>query len=95
MIFPPTLEKKLYNALFTDINDLLCDFTEVNHLPADFTEANDLPSGSSNEPFGAGNIFSHLAQPVYRMWIIYEPKTLVLWNKLQFEEKITWSIYYD
>ena len=67
MIFPPTLEKKLYNVLFTEVNDLLCDFTEVNHLPADFTEANDLPSGSSNEPFGAGNIFLNLAQPVYRM----------------------------
>jgi len=35
-----------------------------------------------------------LAHPVYKMWIIQEPNTLELWNKLHFEEKKTESIYY-
>ena len=30
--------------------------------------------------------FLILAQPVYKMWIIQEPNTLELWNKLHFEE---------
>jgi len=34
-----------------------------------------------------------LAHPVYKMWIIQEPNTLELWNKLHFEEKKTESIY--
>ena len=28
-----------------------------------------------------------LAHPVYKMWIIQEPNTLELWNKLHFEGK--------
>jgi len=32
-------------------------------------------------------IFLILALPVYKMWIIQEPNTLELWNKLHFEEK--------
>ena len=35
-----------------------------------------------------------LAHPVYKMWIIQEPNTLELWNKLHFEEKKTESIYH-
>ena len=31
--------------------------------------------------------FLILAHPVYKMWIIQEPNTLELWNKLHFEEK--------
>jgi len=31
--------------------------------------------------------FFILAHPVYKMWIIQEPNTLELWNKLHFEEK--------
>ena len=36
--------------------------------------------------------FLILAHPVYKMWIIQEPNTLELWNKLHFEEKKTESI---
>jgi len=32
-----------------------------------------------------------LAHPVYKMWIIQEPNTLELWNKLHFEEKKNWE----
>ena len=35
-----------------------------------------------------------LAHPVYKMWIIHEPNTLELWNKLHFEEKKMESIYH-
>jgi hypothetical protein len=35
------------------------------------------------------NYFFILAHPVYKMWIIQEPNTLELWNKLNFEEKKT------
>jgi hypothetical protein len=35
-----------------------------------------------------------LAHPVYKMWIIWEPNTLELWNKLHFEEEKTESIYH-
>ena len=31
--------------------------------------------------------FLILARPVYKMWIIQEPNTLELWNKLHFEEE--------
>ena len=31
--------------------------------------------------------FLILAHPVYKMWIIQEPSTLEVWNKLHFEEK--------
>jgi len=38
--------------------------------------------------------FLILAQPVYKMWIIQEPNTLELWNKLHFEEEKTKTIYH-
>jgi len=38
--------------------------------------------------------FLILAHPVYKMWIIQEPNTLELWNKLHFEEEKTESIYH-
>ena len=38
--------------------------------------------------------FLVLAHPVYKMWIIQEPNTLDLWNKLHLEEEKTESIYY-
>ena len=44
--------------------------------------------------FGTGIIFLILAHPVYKMWIIQEPTTLELWNKLHFEEKNTEGIYH-
>jgi len=31
-------------------------------------------------------------EQIYKMWIIHEPNTLELWNKLHFEEKRTESI---
>jgi len=37
-------------------------------------------------------IFLILAHPVYKMWIIQEPNTLELWNKLHFEEEKTENI---
>jgi len=45
-------------------------------------------------PFGARINFLILAHPVYKMWIIQEPNMLELWNKLDFEEKKTESIYH-
>ena len=36
--------------------------------------------------------FLILAHPVYKMWIIQEPNTLELWNKLHFEKEKTESI---
>jgi hypothetical protein len=39
--------------------------------------------------------FFSFSTPVYKMWIIQEPNTLELWNKLNFEEeKKTESIYH-
>jgi hypothetical protein len=38
--------------------------------------------------------FLILAHFVYKMWIIQEPNTLELWNKLRFEEEKTESIYH-
>ena len=38
--------------------------------------------------------FFIIEHPVYKMWIIQEPNTLELWNKLHFEEKKTESIYH-
>ena len=35
-----------------------------------------------------------LAHPVHKMWIIQEPNTLDLWNKLHSEEEKTQSIYH-
>jgi hypothetical protein len=40
------------------------------------------------------DFFFILAHPVYEMWIIQEPNTLELWNKLHFEETKTESIYH-
>jgi len=37
----------------------------------------------------AGIMFLILAQPVYKMWIIQEPNTLELRNRLHFEEEKT------
>ena len=45
-----------------------------------------------SQPRIAGIIFLILAHPVYKMWIIQEPNTLELWNKLHFEEK-KWRVY--
>ena len=54
-----------------------------------------LPIQNAVQPFGAGIIFFLiLAHPVYKMWIIQEPNTLELWNKLHFEEEKTESIYH-
>jgi len=38
--------------------------------------------------------FFNFSTPVYKMWIIQEPNTLELWNKLHFEEEKTESIYH-
>ena len=39
--------------------------------------------------------FLILTHPVYKMWILQEPNTLELWNKLHFEEKKkTESVYH-
>ena len=38
--------------------------------------------------------FLNFSTPVYKMWIIQEPNTLDLWNKLHFEEEKTESIYH-
>jgi len=38
--------------------------------------------------------FLILAHPVYKMWIIQEPNTLDLWNKLYFEKKKAESKYH-
>ena len=37
--------------------------------------------------------FLILAHPVYKMWIIQEPNTLELWNKLHFEEEKKRRVY--
>jgi len=37
--------------------------------------------------------FLILAHPVYKMWIVQEPNTLELWNKLHFEEGKKLRIY--
>jgi len=51
--------------------------------------------GAADYPFDAGIIFLILAHSVYEMWIIQEPNTLELWNKLHFEDKKkTESIYH-
>jgi len=57
--------------------------TECNHH-AEFVNVNLL----APELF-----FLILAHPVYKMWIIQEPNTLDLQNKLHFEEDKTESIY--
>ena len=42
----------------------------------------------------APDFFFNFGTPVYKMWIIQEPNTLELWNKLHFEEKKKKSIYH-
>jgi len=37
--------------------------------------------------------FLILAQPVYKIWLIQEPNTLELWNKLHFWREKTESMY--
>jgi len=44
--------------------------------------------------FWRRNYFLILAHSVYKIWIIQEPNTLELWNKLHFEEKETESIHH-
>jgi len=39
--------------------------------------------------------FLILAHSVYKIWIIQEPNTLELWNKLHFEEEKTESIDHE
>ena len=41
----------------------------------------------------APDLFLILAHPVYKMWIIQEPNTLELWNKLHFEERKKRRVY--
>ena len=43
--------------------------------------------------FWRRNYIFNFNTPVYKMWIIQEPNTFELWNKLHFEEKETESIY--
>ena len=38
-------------------------------------------------PLATEFFFLILAHPVYKMWIIQEPKKVALWNKRNFEEK--------
>jgi len=51
-----------------------------------------VPKGQTLNPL-APEIFLILAHPVYKMWIIQEPNTLELWNKLHFEEKKKRRVY--
>ena len=37
--------------------------------------------------------FLNFSTPVYKMWILQEPNTIELWNKLHFEEEKTESMY--
>jgi hypothetical protein len=43
-------------------------------------------------PFGAGIFFKILAHPVFKMWILQEPKKIALLNKRHLEEKKTENI---
>jgi len=49
---------------------------------------------TSKLTFNAGIIFLNLAHPVYKMWIIREPNTIELWNKVYFEGKKAEIIYH-
>jgi len=54
-----------------------------------------VPLGLPHLAFWRRNyFFLILAHPVYKMWIIQEPNTLELWNKLLFEEEKAESIYF-
>jgi len=45
--------------------------------------------------FSRRNFFFNFSTPVHKMWIIQEPNTLELWNKLHFEEREkTESVYH-
>jgi len=37
--------------------------------------------------------FLNFSTPVYKMWIIQEPNTLELWNKLHFEEQKVYTMF--
>ena len=39
-----------------------------------------------------GIFFKILAHPVFKMWILQEPKKIALWNKRQLEEKKTENV---
>jgi len=43
--------------------------------------------------FWRRNYFFNCSTPVYKMWIIQEPNTLELWNKLHFEERKKRRVY--
>ena len=43
--------------------------------------------GQEGWPFGAGIFFKILAHPVFKMWILQEPKKIALWNKRHTEVK--------
>ena len=40
-----------------------------------------------NSRFGAGVFFKILARPVFKMWILQEPKKIALWNKRHLVER--------
>jgi len=44
--------------------------------------------------FWCRNYLFNFSTPVYKMWIIQEPNSLELWNKLHYEEKKTEIIYH-
>jgi len=44
--------------------------------------------------FWRRNYFFNFSTLVYKMWIIHEPNTLKLWNKLHFEEEKTEIIHH-
>jgi len=50
-------------------------------------------SGKTIKLLGPELFFFNFSTPVYKMWIIQQPHKLELWNKLQFEEETTESIY--
>ena len=60
----------------------------VNKIP----EHNDAHFGHDFNLLEPKLFFLILAHPVYKMWIIQEPNTLELWNKLHFEGEKTESI---
>jgi len=43
--------------------------------------------------FWRRNYFFNFSTPVYKMWIIQQPNTLELWNRLHFEEKEKRKVY--
>ena len=51
-------------------------------------------SESLGVPLSVPEFFLIVAHPIYKMWIIQEPNTLELRNKLLFKEEKTESIYH-